>query len=243
MGADGVAIELKFLCAGAAQGLVRALQEEFAADTGATLSGRFGAVGAMREALMVGERCDLMIVTDSMIDALVGTGQLDGRSRQPLGRVRTGVAVRTGEAPPDIAGADALRASLQTAEGLYFPDPVRSTAGIHFAGVMRKLGIHDALQARFHTFPNGASAMRELAASHEPRLVGCTQITEINYTEGVSLVGALPDEFELSTVYTAAVGAKAVHPALARRFIDLLAGARHAGLRRAGGFEALNPGG
>ena len=35
-------------------------------------------------------------------------------------------------------------------------------AGIHFVGVMRALGVHDALQPRFRTAPNGATAMREL---------------------------------------------------------------------------------
>ena len=47
--------------------------------------------------------------------------------------------------------------------------------------------------------------MRELARSTATGLVGCTQITEIKYTPGVVLVGALPPGFELSTVYSAAV--------------------------------------
>ena len=236
---DGAAMpELKLLCAGAAQGLVKALQSAFESETGAVVSGRFGAVGAMKEALVAGEPCDLMIVTDSMIDALVGAGHLDRDSRSPLGRVRTGIAVRAGEAQPDIGSADALRGALLSAAGLYFPDPVRSTAGIHFAGVMRKLAIHDDLAARFHTFPNGATAMRELAGSRGPNLLGCTQITEINYTDGVALVGALPSEFDLSTVYTAAVSSRAQRPALARRLIEFIAGEQHAQLRRTGGFEA-----
>ncbi|MGE0313522.1 MAG: molybdate ABC transporter substrate-binding protein [Lautropia sp.] len=231
------AIELKILCAGAAQGLVKALQPAFTQASGAGVSGRFGAVGAMKEALLAGEPCDLMIVTDAMIDTLVDSGALDGASRRPLGRVRTGVAVREGEPRPDISNADALRAALLLADGIYFPDPERATAGIHFAGVMKQLGVHDALQARFRTFPNGATAMAELARTDAPRLIGCTQVTEINYTAGVTLVGALPDAFELATVYTAAVSARAAHPALAARFVDLLAGAQHAGLRAAGGFE------
>ena len=232
--------QLKILCAGAARGLVKALQESFASATGAAVCGRFGAVGAMKEALMAGEPCDLMIVSDAMVDELAGSGHLDAASRRPLGRVRTGVAVREGEARPDIGSAQALRATLLAAAGLYFPDPVRSTAGIHFAGVLRTLGIHDDLAGRFHTYPNGATAMRELAASRGPGLIGCTQVTEINYTDGVVLVGALPREFELSTVYTAAVGANAARPDLAGRFIALLAGEQHAELRRAGGFEAAD---
>ena len=67
---------LHLLCAGAAQGLVKALQPQFEADTGATLQARFGAVGAMKEALLAGEPCDVMIVTEAMIDALCREGRL-----------------------------------------------------------------------------------------------------------------------------------------------------------------------
>ena len=229
--------ELRLLCAGAAKGLVDALSQPFESANAANLSGRFGAVGAMQEALLAGEPCDLMIVTESMIAALVDKGHLDGATQRSIGRVRTGIAVRAGEPVPDITTAAALKALLLKAKGLYFPDPVRSTAGIHFAGVLHSLELHSLLEPLFHTFPNGATAMRELAASHGPQLVGCTQVTEINYTDGVCLVGALPQEFELATVYSAAVTSKAKQPELARLFIESLAGEGNAALRHAGGFE------
>ena len=37
-------------------------------------------------------------------------------------------------------------------------------------------------------------------------LVGCAQVTEILYTNGVQLVDVLAKAFELATVYTAAAG-------------------------------------
>ena len=46
---------LNLLCAGAAQGLVKALQAQFLDTQGAVVQGRFGAVGAMKEALLAGE--------------------------------------------------------------------------------------------------------------------------------------------------------------------------------------------
>ena len=57
---------LNVLCAGAAQGLVKALQARFLADTGAAVQARFGAVGAMKEALLAGEPCDVFIVTGTI---------------------------------------------------------------------------------------------------------------------------------------------------------------------------------
>jgi molybdate transport system substrate-binding protein len=228
---------LNFLCAGAAQGLVKALQDRFTADTGAALQGRFGAVGAMKEALLAGEPCDVMIVTGAMIDALCADGALRAETRTPLGRVRTGIAVRSGAPLPDVATPEALKAALLAADSIYFPDAVRATAGIHFANVMRELGILATLEPRFRTYPAGAIAMRELAASTSPQPIGCTQITEIHYTPGVQLVAALPPAFELATTYTAAVSTQAANPALAERFIALLAGPASQPLRVAGGFE------
>ena len=228
---------LNLLCAGAAQGLVKALQERFEADAGASIQGRFGAVGAMQEALLADEPCDLMLVTEKMIDALAAAGRVRGDSRVALGRVRTGIAVRQGEPRPAVDTPEGLKAALLDAQAIYFPDPQRATAGIHFAAVMRELGIHERVQPRFRTFASGAISMREMVGQAAPRSIGCTQITEINYTEGVELVGALPLRFELATVYSAAVASRAAQPDLALRFITLLAGPDSQALRRAGGFE------
>ena len=228
---------LQLLCAGAAQGLVKALEAGFTADTGAALHARFGAVGAMQEALLAGEPCDLLVLTEAMVTALAAAGQVHSSSGTALGRVRTGVAVRSGEPPPDVSTPEALKALLLAAGGIYFPDPVRATAGIHFARVLRELGVHDELAARFRTYPNGATSMRELAACTAPRMVGCTQVTEILYTPGVQLAGLLPPQFELATVYTAAVCTRARHPTLAAALLARMTGPQAAAVRQAGGFE------
>lgn len=224
------------LCAGAVQGIVKALHARFERETGATLQIRFGAVGAMKEALLSGEPCDVMIVTDAMVVALQASGDLGIKPRAPLGCVRTGVAVRSGEPLPAIATPEQLKAALLAAGAIYFPDPQRATAGIHFASVLDQLGVKAELGTRLRTFPNGATSMRELASSG-PGAIGCTQITEILYTPGIALVGPLPDAFELATVYTAGVATRAAQPVLAQRFIELLAGPATREMRAEGGFE------
>lgn len=232
---------MNILCAGAAQGLVKALQGVFLELTGARIEGRFGAVGAMKEALLAGEPCDVMVVTAAMIADLQAEGRLVRGSESSLGRVRTGIAVRQGEPRPQIAMPEALKASLLAARAIYFPDALRSTAGIHFAAILGKLEIAATVSSRLRTFPNGATAMRELAADPAPGAIGCTQITEINYTPGITLVGPLPEAFELATVYTAAVSASTRQPELARRFVELIAGPRSRSLRGQGGFEFTPP--
>jgi molybdate transport system substrate-binding protein len=228
---------LHFLSAGAAQALVKAQQSALLDATGLASEGRFGAVGAMREAFDAGEACDLIILTQAMIEAMTRDGLVQPGSARPLGRVRTGVAVRKGDPRPAVDTPETLQAALQAADAIYFPDPVRATAGIHFASVMKSLGIHDSLQSRFRTYPNGATAMRALGEAPTPHPIGCTQVTEILYTDGVDLIGLLPPQFELATVYTAAVSARALQPEAAARMVELLSGAGSAELRLRSGFE------
>lgn len=228
---------LQVLSAGAAQGLVASLAEDFGADTGARIDGTFGAVGAIRDRILEGAPCDAIILTAPLIATLESAGHVLEASATPLGHVRTGIAVRAGEPLPRIADGAALRKTLLDAAGLYFPDPELATAGIHFMRVLRELGIADQVASRFHAFPNGATAMRELSRASVPGLVGCTQITEIKYTPGVILVGALPPGFELSTVYSAAVGGAPREPDLAREFVRRLSAPATRALREAAGFE------
>jgi len=230
--------ELHVLSGGAVQGLVAALQERFTRDTGAVVQARFGAVGAMKEALLGGAPCDVMIVTEAMVAALQADGVLAADGGSAIGRVRTGIAVRTGEPRPDIGTPQALKAALLAAAALYFPDPQRATAGIHFASVLDRLGVRESLAPRCRNFPNGVTSMRALADDGLVGAIGCTQVTEILATPGIELVGPLGGDFELATTYSAAPTTRAADPALARRFIDLLAGAATGAERARCGFQA-----
>ena len=137
---------------------------------------------------------------------------------------------------PDISDASKLRSALLDARGIYLPDPERATAGIHFANVLRTLGIYDSVRQRLRPFPSGATAMRMMADAGEPDLIGCTQVTEIRYTAGVTLVDLLPKEFDLATTYSLAVCSNAAQPELAQEFASLLTGPESRELRVQGGF-------
>ena len=228
---------LQILSGGAAQGLVSQLEGSFFSESGRAVAGTYGAVGLMCDKLLAGEPCDVIILTQALIDELTTSGHVQSGSARPLGIVKTGVAVKTGQAQPRVDTPEALKAALLAAKGIYFPDPVKATAGIHFMNVLKKLGIDAQVGSRLRVFPNGATAMREMAQAKEAGLIGCTQKTEILYTQGVQWVDLLPKEFELATVYTAAVAAKAEQPQAARLLIELLVGPEAAELRRSGGFE------
>lgn len=232
-------MQLQVLSGGAAHGLVDALAPLFKAETGCGIAGTFGAVGAMRDKLMAGAPADLLILTKALIAELTRDGLVVAGSAVDIGVVRTAVAVRTGDAAPRVDNAVALRSALLAADAIYFPDPKLATAGIHFAKVLDALGIAADVNMRLRPHPNGTAAMRALAEAKGGRPIGCTQVTEILATPGVTLVAPLPKEFELATVYTAGVCTRASRPEEARRLAALLGGEAAHAVRERAGFEAL----
>jgi molybdate transport system substrate-binding protein len=225
------------LSGGAAAAVVRAVQPEFETRTGQAIAATFSAVGMMRDQLVGGAPCDLVILTRPLIAQLIASGHVVPGTGRSLGLVKTGVAVRSGTPHPPVGSRAQLHAAMSAAQGIYFPDPDKATAGIHFMGVLQALGLDESLRGKFRVFPNGATAMGAMAQSQESQLIGCTQVTEINYTPGVDLVGVLPPEFELSTDYTLGICTHAQHPEQAQLLADLLSGPASQAVRRQGGFE------
>lgn len=228
---------LRLLSGGAAQGAVEALAPQFRTETGAEIVGAFGPVGAMRDRLLGGEPTDFVILTKALVAELAAAGHVLPESVADLGRVRTGVAVKQGDPLPDLSSAPALRAALLAAAEIHFPDPMRATAGIHFAKVLDRLEVREALAPRLRPHASGAAAMRAIARASGSGILGCTQITEIVVTPGVALAGPLPREFELATIYSAAVCTRAASVDLARQFVARVTGDATRALRARLGFE------
>jgi molybdate transport system substrate-binding protein len=227
---------LKILSGGAAQGLVAKLAPKFKAMTGLDIEGEFGAVGAMADKLRAGTPADVVVLTAAMIADLARENLVTGASIADIGLVETAIAIRAGDPQVTVRNAAALRGALLTADAIFVPDTKASTAGIHVAKVLEQLDIADDVAARLKIFPNGATAMRNLAASTATKPIGCTQSTEIISTAGVMLSGSLPRGCELSTVYTAAVATLAADVRHAQDLIDLLTGADQRELRTRAGF-------
>ena len=227
---------LNILSGGAAQGLVASLTPTFRGHTGFDITGEFGAVGAMADRLRKGTPSDIVILTAALLAKLAEEKLVVAATISDVGLVETALAVRTGD--PEVAVRDAadLREALLASDAIFVPDTKASTAGIHVAKVLQQLGVADEVATRLRIFPNGATAMRELAASETRCPIGCTQSTEIISTKGVTLSGSLPPGCELATMYTAGIATTAAHPQQAQNLIDLLTGAGQLEQRTRAGF-------
>ena len=227
---------VNILSGGAAQGLVRGLGNAFKAQTGFDIDGAFGAVGVMADKLRASTPADLVILTQALLAKLAAEKLVVPSSIADLGRVETALAVRSRDAKAIVRTEADLREVLRSADAIYVPDTKASTAGQHVAKLLDQLGISYEVTSRVKIFPNGATAMRELAACTATRPIGCTQATEIIATPGVVLSGSLPPGCELVTMYTAGIAMQAAHPKQAAALIALLTGADQRELRQRVGF-------
>jgi molybdate transport system substrate-binding protein len=227
---------LNILSGGAAHALVASLAPKFKEMTGFDIDGEFGAVGAMVDKLRKGMPTDIVILTAAIITKLAQENRVVPASIADVGLVETAIAVRAGDAKVGIDDAASLRAALLASDAIFLPDTKVSTAGIHVAKVLQQLGIAEAVADRLKIHPNGATAMRHMAASDALRPIGCTQSTEIISTPGVVMSGSLPTGCELATMYTAAVTTRATHAKQAQSLIDLLTDPDLRELRTQAGF-------
>jgi len=227
---------IHLLSGGAAQGLVNDLKPSIEVATSTMMSSTFGAVGLMKQKLIEGAPCDVVILTAALIEQLTASGHVLAGSARHLGPVKTGVAVKSGSPWPQVETAEQLKAAMLAATGIYFPDPQLATAGIHFMKVLNGLGIADTVASKLRPYPNGNTAMNAMAACDDPQVIGCTQVTEILITAGVDLVANLPIEFELATMYTAGVRSTSTCAQQAQAMVDILTSSEHANLRAKGGF-------
>ena len=215
------AAELQVMSAGAMRSIVTELAAAFEKETGYTVKLTFGTVGAIKAKLAEATPADVVIMTDEAMKDMTRQGAVVEGSWTAIGRTGIGVAVRDGAPKPDIGSPEALKQTLLSAKSLVYVDPAQGgTSGIHFASVLKRLGIADAVKSKTTLVPGGYPA--ELVAKGDVELV-VHQISEIIPVKGVTLVGPLPKDLQKTTVYAAGVTVASAAPPASRAFVTFLA--------------------
>jgi molybdate transport system substrate-binding protein len=215
------AAELFVLSAGAVRSIVTDLATAFEKETGHTVKLQFGTVGVIKSMLASADPADVAIMTDVALDEMTRQGVVRQGSWAEIGRTGIGVGVRDGAPKPDIATPEAFKQALLSAKSLTYVDPAQgATSGIHFAGVLKQLGIADAVKSKTTLVPGGYPA--ELVAKGEVEMV-VHQISEIVPVKGVTLVGPLPRTLQKVTVYSAGVAVASTSKDAAQAFVAFLA--------------------
>ena len=210
------AAELVVLSAGAVKPVVPGLAELFQQETGHTVKITFDTVGALRKRAAT-EPAGVLIMSDVAIDDMIKQGIAVPGTRVDLARVGVGVAVKQGAPLPDISSTEAFKRTLLAARSIVYNDPaIGATSGIHFAAVLQRLGIADAVKDKTLLWKGGYAAEALVSGQAE---ICVHQISEILPVKGVTLVGPLPKDLQKITTYSAGLPVKAVSTDAAKTFI------------------------
>jgi molybdate transport system substrate-binding protein len=190
-----------------------------------------GGVDAARR-VTAGEAFDVVFLASDAIDKLMAAGHLLAGSRVDLARSGVAVAVRGGAGRPDITSEDALRRATLAARSLSYST---GPSGVALAKLFQRWGIADQIAPRIVTAPPGVP-VGSLVARGEVEL-GFQQLSELIHVQGIEVLGPLPPEIQIVTIFSAGVCAACRQPDAVRALLAFMAGAEAVEAKRREGME------
>lgn len=226
------AAELKLLVTNGTRAVVDELKPQFERTTGHTLAIKYDGSPLLQKAIEAGEGFDIVLLTVDSMDAIAKAGKIDAATRKTVASSGLGVAMHAGAKKPDIGTTEAFKQAMLNAKSIAYVTV--GVSGRHFIAMCERLGIADEVKAKGKTKPSGNVA--EFVSAGEAELA-IQQISELLSTPGVELVGPLPPELQLTTIFTAALAAKSSAPDAAKSFMDFLATPQAIAIIKAKGME------
>ncbi|RSZ39948.1 ABC transporter substrate-binding protein [Variovorax sp. 553] len=216
----------------ATKGLLLELAAAYTRASGVPVA--FEAVGGVDAARRVsaGEPFDVVVLASDAIDRLAAAGKVDASDKTDVVRSGVAVAVAANAARVDISTEEAVRRAVLDASRIAYST---GPSGVALVALFERWGIADAIKSRLVQAPPGVP-VGSLIARGEASL-GFQQFSELIGVEGVTLLGPLPPEIQITTIFSAAPGSLASQPEATRGLLAYLASGDSAEAKRRHGME------
>ena len=213
-------------------GAMRSLSSAYEAATGVRIDADFAPTLALLKRLRDGEAADLVILTREGLDEMIGEGRVVSGNAADLARSFVGIAVRAGQAHPDIATESALRDTLLAARSVAYSR--LGASGVYFAQLVVRMGIAAQINAKATIVEQGFTAERLVTGEAD---LAVQQISELKQVEGIEVVGPIPHDLQTPAVFSAGRMANAKHAEAADRLLRYLASPEVIPVLRQSGLE------
>jgi len=190
-----------------------------------------GGVDAAKR-VMANEAFDVVVLASDALHKLVAAGKVLPGSVVDLVHSGVAVAVQAGAAQPDIASEDAVRQAVLAARTISYST---GPSGVALAALFERWGLADTVRDRIVQAPPGVP-VGALVARGEVEL-GFQQLSELLHVQGITVLGLLPHEIQITTTFSAGVCATTTQPEAARAVIAFMASSEAADAKRRQGME------
>jgi molybdate transport system substrate-binding protein len=229
--------DIAVYCTTALNKTMEDLSPQFERASGHKLVLTFASAASLAKRVADGEGPDAAIVAGPALDDLIKSGRVGG-SRVDIAKSGMGVAVRAGAAKPDISTTEAFKRALMNAKAIAASNPAGGGAsGTHFAAVLTRLGIAEAIQPKLKYSGGGLGGLAGTLVANGDAELGVQQISELMAAGGVDIVGPLPAELQNTTQFSAGVPVNAKAPDAGRALIAFLATPAACAVLKAKGLE------
>jgi molybdate transport system substrate-binding protein len=225
--------QVKVLISGGFSAAYREVLPEFERTTGisvSTVSGASQGSGAdtIEAQLRRGVLADVVIMNRGGLAELIAQGRIVPGTDVDLAHTLTGMAVRAGQAKPDISTVDAFRQALLGAKVVATSGSNTSLVG----DILPRLGIADLITVKVGRYTDSIA----MVARGDAALV-ILPVSEILGMPGVEFVGTIPTQLQLPSVYAAAIVAGSKERDTAQRLIAFLFSERATAAIKRSGME------
>jgi molybdate transport system substrate-binding protein len=181
-----------------------------------------------------GEAVDVFIMVGDALDDLLKAGKVVPGSRVDLARSLMGMAVRAGAPKPDIGSVEAFKRAMLAAKSVAYSE---SASGVYLSTkLFPRLGIADIMAPKSRKVigePVGAAVARGEAE------IAFQQMSELRPVPGIDIVGPLPPDLQVVTIFSAGIATSAKDANAARGLIAFLASPAAAGAIEKSGMEPI----
>jgi molybdate transport system substrate-binding protein len=176
-----------------------------------------GGVDAARR-VESGDGFDFVVLAADVIDRLEAAGYVVSGSRVDVARSGVAIAVAAGAPRPDVGSEAALRDAVLAARSIgYSTGP----SGAHLTRLFERWGIADVVAPRIVQAPPGVP-VGALVARRDVEL-GFQQLSELMHLLGIDVIGPMPADVQIVTVFSAGICVASAQKDAAKAFLSFLA--------------------
>ncbi len=222
---------MKILCTQALEGVFPAILPHLPGD-----SVIYGTTVGLVAELEAGTGADLLLASRPALDELARLGKVEGASLADIAGTAVAIGAKQGVGTLDLSSVEALKKLLLAAGPIAYPDPAGGgVSGVHFAAVLDRLGIADAVNRHAILVKAGGVAADYVISGQAALAV--QMVSELLPVAGIEIAGTLPGEFARTITFSGAVAAGAAHAGEALAVIQALKTPAAREIMRAAGLD------